>query len=116
LTQAGDGAVAGTVSYDSTTNTATLTPSTPLLFSTSYTATVASTIKAADGTPLAGPVTWSFTTQAGTTTRINTGGGAYTSSSGASFVADTNFTGGSTYTTSAAISGTSDPALFQNER
>src|SRR5205814_5531282 len=29
---------------------------------------------------------------------------------------DSNFTGGSTYATSSTVSGTSDPALFQNER
>jgi hypothetical protein len=48
--------------------------------------------------------------------RINAGGGAYTTSSGAGFVADTSFSGGSTSSTTLPISGTNDPALYQNER
>jgi Bacterial Ig-like domain len=50
------------VSYDPTTRTATLTPtSLPLLASTSYTATVASTVKGSDGVAIT-PFTWAFTT------------------------------------------------------
>jgi hypothetical protein len=121
LKPSGGAAVAATVTYNSGTNTATLTPSAALANSTTYTATLATTIKASDGQALAAPVTWSFTTAAaggsGTTTiRINAGGGAYTTASGNAFLADTDFTGGSTYATTSAISGTSDPALFQNER
>jgi hypothetical protein len=111
--------VAATVSYNATTNVATLTPSAALATSTTYTANLATTVKASDGVALASAVTWTFTTAAagGTTVRINSGGGAYTSaSSGAVFSADANFTGGSSYVSSSAISGTSDPALYQNER
>src|SRR5439155_25712604 len=112
-------AVASTVAYDSSTNVATLTPS-ALAANTTYTATIGTAVKASDGTPLAAPVSWSFTTAAassGTTIRINTGGGAYTSTAtGNTFVADQNFTGGSTLAVTAGISGTTDPALYQNER
>jgi fibronectin type 3 domain-containing protein len=108
------GAVAAGVAYNATTRIATLTPSPALTASTTYTATLASTITAQDGTPLAGPVSWSFTTAAPgvpAPVRVNAGGPAY-----ASFLADTYFTGGSTYSTTSAISGTPDPSLYQNER
>ena len=48
--------------------------------------------------------------------RLNSGGTAYTSMSGAPFAADGSFAGGSTYAITQAISGTNDPALYQNER
>jgi hypothetical protein len=51
----------------------------------------------------------------GTTVRINAGGGAVAASIG-TFAADQSFTGGSTFSTTASISGTADPALYQNER
>ena len=53
----------------------------------------------------------SGTAAAGTTLRINSGGPAV-----GSFAADAYFTGGSTATVSDAISGTSTPAVFQDER
>ena len=48
--------------------------------------------------------------------RINVGGPAFSSGSGADWSADTGFSGGSTYSNATAISGTSDGALFQTER
>src|SRR5207302_407048 len=57
------GAVAATVAYDAATNSATLTPAAPLAMSTTYTAALDATVKAADGVALAAPVSWSFTTQ-----------------------------------------------------
>ena len=54
--------VQATVTYDQTTHLARLTPSAPLAYSATYTATLASTIRAADQTPINGPVSWSFTT------------------------------------------------------
>jgi fibronectin type 3 domain-containing protein len=113
------GAVAAGVAYDATTRVATMTPAAALAGSTTYTATLASTIKAQDGTPLAGPVSWSFTTAApgaAAPVRVNTGGAAFTSGDGRSFLADKYFTGGSTYASTSAIGGTPDPALYQNER
>ncbi len=53
-----------TVTYNSGTNVATLTPSAALAFSTTYTARVDTTIKANDGIALAAPVTWTLTTSA----------------------------------------------------
>ncbi len=47
----------------------------------------------------------------------NAGGGQYTSqSSGIVYHADTDYSGGSTASTTAAITGTSDPTLYQSER
>jgi len=54
--------VAASVTYNDTTKVARLTPNADLAVGTTYTATVAGTVKAADGTPLAAPVTWTFTT------------------------------------------------------
>jgi hypothetical protein len=63
LTRQGDASpVPAVVTYEVTSRTATLTPSAPLLESSSYTANLAATIRAADGTPLANGVSWSFTT------------------------------------------------------
>ena len=55
--------VPASVSYNDTTHTATLTPSSALSASTTYTATV-SGAKDAVGTAMAAPVAWSFTTDA----------------------------------------------------
>jgi glucose/arabinose dehydrogenase len=64
--------LAATVTYDSPSRTATLTPSAALVASTTYTATVkggASGVKDVAGNALAADSTWSFTTGAtGTTT------------------------------------------------
>ena len=62
LTGPGGTAVPATVSYDDSTRSATLTPNSALAFSTSYTATVKTLVKAVDGVALAAPVSWSFTT------------------------------------------------------
>jgi acid phosphatase type 7 len=59
--------VSGTVTYDSTTNTATLTPSANLDYNTTYTATVkggANGVKDTAGNPLSADEVWTFTTQA----------------------------------------------------
>ncbi len=56
--------VAASVGYDSATGTATLTPTSVLAASTTYTARLETTIRAVDGTALATPVIWSFTTAA----------------------------------------------------
>ena len=59
--------IAATLSYSDSTHTATLTPSSLLAASTVYTATV-SGVKDASGDTMAGPVTWSFTTNPPDTT------------------------------------------------
>jgi len=50
--------------YDPATLRATLTPTSPLTGATTYTARLAGSISAADGTPLGAAVSWSFTTAA----------------------------------------------------
>ena len=101
------------MTYNATTNKATLTPSSPLALATTYTATLAGSIAATDGTSLA-PVSWTFTTV--DAIRINSGDGNDVASTGKTFLADSFFTGGSTYASTSAVSGTPDPELFQNER
>jgi len=56
--------VAGSVSYDSGTYTATFTPSADLAESTTYTATLSTAITDAAGNPLAAEYSWGFTTVA----------------------------------------------------
>lgn len=58
------GAVAGTVTYSSSTNTATFTPSANLANSTKYTATITTGAQSASGAALAAAYSWSFTTGA----------------------------------------------------
>jgi len=54
--------VVGLVSLDALTNTATFTPTLPLLANTVYTATISTAAKDLGGTPLAASYSWSFTT------------------------------------------------------
>ena len=56
------GAVAGTVTYNASTDTATFTPSTALAYSTTYTATITTGVTDTSGNPLASNYSWSFTT------------------------------------------------------
>ena len=56
--------MAATVTYDSATNTAKLTPSAPLDGGIDYTATLSTAVQAADGIALASAVSWSFSTAA----------------------------------------------------
>jgi methionine-rich copper-binding protein CopC len=63
LTGPNNTAVAGTVSYNASTVTATFTPSSALAASTSYTATVSGATDAT-GNTMAAPYSWSFTTAA----------------------------------------------------
>ena len=95
-------AVAATVTYDSTTKTATLNPDADLEWGTTYTATVkggANGVKDAAGNPLAADKVWSFTTAAAppadTTppeTTIDSGPSGPTNSASASFAFSSNET------------------------
>jgi len=58
----GGGSVAGTVSYNATTQTATFTPSSNLSYGTTYTATLTTAVTSATGQALAANDSWSFTT------------------------------------------------------
>ena len=64
LRSAAGTAVSGTVAYDATSRTATLTPSGALAPTTQYVATVKAAAKASDGTAMTGDVSWTFTTAA----------------------------------------------------
>ncbi|NMO49588.1 DUF4082 domain-containing protein [Actinoplanes sp. TBRC 11911] len=66
VTANGGGSVAGSVSYDATTKTATFTPSAALAAGQKYTASAKATDT--NGNVMAAPQTWSFTTDPGTTT------------------------------------------------
>jgi large repetitive protein len=106
--------VAATVTYNGTTNVATLKPTAPLALGRTYTARLETTIQAADGAQLAAPVTWSFTIAGAT--RINAGGPAFTTAAGPVFTLDQRFSGGQTFSAAVPIAGTSDDALYQDER
>ncbi len=69
LTNSLGGSVAGTVSYSSTNNTATFTPSSAFAYNTKYTAAV-SGAKDSAGDPMSGPLSWSFTTASASTNPI----------------------------------------------
>jgi hypothetical protein len=60
--KAGTTPVSGSVSYNSSNHTATFTPSANLAGSTTYTATLSTSITDATGNPLASAYSWSFTT------------------------------------------------------
>lgn len=60
------GLVAGTVTFNTATNTATFTPSTALAYNTTYTATITTGVKDLMGNPLASNYSWGFTTVAAT--------------------------------------------------
>ena len=61
LKDSNNNTVTATVSYSDSTHTATLTPSSPLAASATYTASI-SGVKDAAGNVMASPFTWSFTT------------------------------------------------------
>ncbi len=70
LVDASNTALPATISYNSNNLTATLTPNSPLAFSTTYTAQVIggnSGVKDTSGNPMGSTVTWLFTTGSGTT-------------------------------------------------
>lgn len=50
------------------------------------------------------------------TAHVNSGGGAFTDSSGVAWSADQNFSGGSTFSVNSSISGTTNSALYQTCR
>jgi O-glycosyl hydrolase len=64
LTGPGSTAVAGTVTYNTGTSTATFTPNSALAYSTSYTATITTGATSAAGAALASNYLWTFTTGA----------------------------------------------------
>jgi len=77
------GIIAGAVTYNATTFTATFTPSVSLVNSAKYTASIGTGVTSALGGPLAAPYTWSFTTAASTAPTV----ASVTPASGATNVA-----------------------------
>lgn len=67
-----EGAVTGTVSYESAGRTAVFAPDSSLAYYTTYTATISANVKDAAGNPMGAPYQWSFLTAA-----IATPGGLY---------------------------------------
>ena len=120
LTDSSGGQVAGTISYDLSSDTAILTPSSLLKYDATYTATVGTTITALDGTPLDAGVTWQFhTALMGTPVGLDSGSGPYDyylASTGAFFLPDGYVSGGTTSAVTATIGNTPDPYLYGNER
>lgn len=73
----GSGGVAGTVAYDTTSMTATFTPSARLASGTTYTATLTTGAASSSGQALAANYSWSFTTAAApTVTAVTPANGA----------------------------------------
>jgi len=64
LTPQGGAAITASVIYNSANMTATLTPTSPLAYSTNYTATITTGVQASNGAALAQSNTWTFTTAA----------------------------------------------------
>jgi hypothetical protein len=67
--------VAGTVSYDSATYTATFTPSANLSYSTAYSASITTGVKDTSGNSMAATYSWSFTTATAPTYTITASAG-----------------------------------------
>ena len=80
------GAVAGAVTYNSTTFTATFTPSVSFAAGATYTATIGTGATSSLGGPLPAPFTWSFTTAKGIVPTVT----SVTPTSGATNVNATN--------------------------
>ena len=84
---------------------------------TAYYYTVTAVNAVGEGTPSnEASATPSTVVVAATTLRINSGGGAYTDALGNAWQADADYTGGATYTFNAPVTGTPDPALYQDVR
>jgi O-glycosyl hydrolase len=80
------GAVAGAVTYNATTFTATFTPSVSFTAGTTYTATIGTGATSSLGGPLPAPYTWSFTTAKGIVPTVT----SVTPTSGTTNVSATN--------------------------
>jgi hypothetical protein len=102
--RANGGAVTGTSFTD-----------TGLVSGTAYYYVVTATVGGVESAPSAEATVTTPSTSL-TPRRINVGGPALTTSTGAAWTADANFTGGTTNSISQAITGTNDPSLYQDER
>ena len=91
--------MAGSVSYDGPTNTATFTPTAALPAGHDFSATLSTSITDLAGNPLASAVTWTFSTAPEPDTTITAGPSGLVASSSASFSFSSSI-GGSTFTCS----------------
>jgi uncharacterized repeat protein (TIGR01451 family) len=92
------GAVAGTVTYNTATRTATIDPTSDLANSTRYTATLSADLAASNGLTLTQDYVWSFTTVAAlpdlsTSTKVNSVNGAVFSGNWVTYTIQLNNTG-----------------------
>jgi hypothetical protein len=105
------------VAYNATSHVITITPTSPLDYSGTFTIRLETGITAG-GVPMSAQFNATFTTTGtGVATRINAGSTtAYTATSGNVFSADTGFIGGTARTVTNTITGTTDPTLYKSER
>jgi hypothetical protein len=114
-------------SYNAATNTATITPTLPLNYGTTYTVKLTTGVMDSANVPLAAPVSWTFTTTTTMITkRINVGSSvaSYTSTAtGNTWTADANFKNGLIESFPSAVitfpqAGTydRDPNIFRDDR
>jgi hypothetical protein len=111
--------VPATPSYNSATLTATITPTLPLTYLSTYTVKLSTAIKAADGVALPSQISWTFTvTGTMISKRINSGATTtYTDTGGNTWLADVNFKNGLTQSfPTRTITGTTDQSLFRDDR
>jgi len=99
LTNAGT-SVPATVSYNSSTDAVTLTPSSALAYGTTYMATVSGT-KDTAGDPMSGSVSWSFTTATSNSSALTVSAGSNVTTNA-----------GSTVTFAGAVSGGTAPYTY----
>jgi hypothetical protein len=106
------------VSYNSSSFQLTLTATTPLDYSMTYTITLGVGIKSSAGTPLAAPWVGQFSvTGTGIYQWIDSGSAAnVTASDGSVWLADSYVAGGTVASTNATIANTTDQALYKTYR
>jgi hypothetical protein len=111
--------VPATPSYNAATLTATITPTLPLTYLSTYTVKLSTGVKAADGVALPSQISWTFTvTGTMISKRINSGATTtYTDTGGNTWLADVNFKNGLTQSfPTRTITGTTDQPLFRDHR
>lgn len=106
------------VAYSPLAGLAVLVPLYPLGYGKTYVVTLTTGVRAADGTPLAEPFSWEFTTSNGIyAKRLESGGVAYTTLAGVRYDAEGSAGRGGLVRVSAnPIAGTDDDLLYQTER
>jgi hypothetical protein len=106
------------VAYSPLAGYAMLVPLYPLGLGKTYVLTLSKDVRAADGTPLAAPVSWEITTStAGYTKRVESGGAAYVTLDGTRYDPEgSTVKGGFVRVSASPIGRTDDDPLYQTER